>query len=166
MAQRSSEAGIPDQDGISPFQVLDALHSCDISHVITVPDYVQMSLHALLEQQERIVNVSCAAEDQAVAVAAGMYIGGLRPLVMIQNQGLFAGLNALRALGLDAGLPILMMIGEYGREFANRGKATRDSSRRLVRTLEPILEVLEDSQLSTGYPKRHWKCRGGLPGCF
>ena len=76
-------------------------------------------------------------------VAAGLHIGGERSAVVIQNQGLYAGLNALRGIGLDAGLPLVMLIGQFGREADNFDGSTRQSRRRIVRILEPLLELLE-----------------------
>ena len=62
---------------------------------------------------------------------------------MIQNQGLYAGLNALRGIGLDSNIPLVMMIGQFGREPDNFDQPTTASSRRIVRMLEPLLELLD-----------------------
>ncbi|MEH6944825.1 thiamine pyrophosphate-binding protein [Bacillus sp. JJ722] len=125
--------------------ILDELKACGITHVVTVPDYVQLSVHRFLEQGylPEVSVVPCSTEDEAIVIAAGLYIGGKVPVVIIQNQGLYACVNNLRGMGLDSNVPIFMMIGQFGREFSNLGKDTRDSSRRVVRILEPLLDMLE-----------------------
>jgi hypothetical protein len=69
----------------------------------------------------------------------------------IQDQGLYAGINSLRALGLDSKVPLLFVIGQFGREFSNLGGNPRDSKRRVVFMLEPLLETL-------GVP--YWRLEG------
>lgn len=124
--------------------VVDELRKFGVTDVVTVPDWVQMATHALLlARSDELRSVRCATEDEAVVVAAGLYAGGRRPVVMIQNQGLVACLNNLRAMGLDAQIPIPMLVGQFGREFSNLGHDASESGRRMVRILEPMLEILE-----------------------
>lgn len=75
-------------------------------------------------------------------IAGGLHIGGARSAVVIQQQGLYAGLNALRGIGLDAGIPIVMLIGQFGREAENFKQPPRKSKRRIVYLLEPLLDTL------------------------
>lgn len=126
-------------------EVLQSLLDCGVSNVVTVSDWVQLPLQRALDAQtdQRIATRKCCSEDEAFMLASGLYIGGQRSAIVIQNQGLYAGLNALRGIGLDAELPLVMMIGQFGREPENFGASTRESSRRIVRMLEPLLEMLE-----------------------
>lgn len=125
--------------------ILDQLAECKVTHIVTVPDFVQMSVHAKLREgylpDVRVVPTS--TEDEAIVIAAALYLGGANPVVIIQNQGLYACVNNLRAIGLDCGLPIFMMIGQFGREEANFGQDPAHSERRVVRLLEPLLDTLE-----------------------
>ena len=123
--------------------VAEALADVGVRHVLTVPDWVQLPLHrALEERKNRIRTISCCTEHEAFMLAGGLYCGGQRSAVVIQNQGLYAGLNALRGIGLDAGIPIVMLIGQFGREADNRGHSTQESERRIVRMLNPLLDLL------------------------
>ena len=105
---------------------------CGIQYVVTVPDMLQIA---------RCIN--CTTEDQAVETAAGLYAGGKQVAILVQNQGFYAAINSIRALGLDAAIPLFFVIGQFGREFSNLGKDPRLSKRRMVRMLEPLLENLE-----------------------
>lgn len=124
-------------------EILDSLLAAGVTHIVTVPDWIQISLHDAAIRRRDVKLLSCCTEDEAVAVAGGLIIGGKVPVVVIQNQGLYAGVNAVRAVGLDARMPIVMMIGQFGREFANLEGDPRRSERRVVSMLEPMLDCME-----------------------
>ncbi|HZP40602.1 MAG TPA: thiamine pyrophosphate-binding protein, partial [Candidatus Binatia bacterium] len=49
-------------------------------------------------------------EDAALGVAAGAYLGGRFPLVVMQNSGLGVSLNALASLHLLYRIPALLLV--------------------------------------------------------
>ena len=130
--------------------ILDVFREKQITHVTTVPDYAQLSLQMRLEEgylpKTRVMR--CCTEDQAVESAAGLWIGGKKAVVIMQNQGFYASVNSIRAVGIDAKLPLVLMIGLWGREFSNLGQDPRTSRRRAVAMLEPMLDTLGI---------RHWR---------
>jgi sulfopyruvate decarboxylase subunit alpha len=129
---------------VSARAILDVFRDQGITHVTTVPDYAQLSLQMRLEEGylpgTRVMR--CCTEDQAVECSAGLWIGGNKAVVIMQNQGFYASINAIRAVGVDAKLPLVLMIGPWGREFANLGQDPRKSRRRVVAMLEPMLDTL------------------------
>ena len=123
---------------------VEALQRNNVDHFVTVPDWVQLALHLLIERGvPGIRNVPCCNEEQAVAVAAGLWMGGCRPIVVVQNQGMHACINAIRTIGNDVGAPIVFLIGQFGREFANFGRDPGESGRSTVRYLEPVLRAMD-----------------------
>jgi sulfopyruvate decarboxylase TPP-binding subunit len=106
--------------------------------VLSVPDTHQKSVLATLDKERAIRVVTCATEDEANAVAAGLYIGGEPCIVMIQHAGLYASVNTLRGVALDGRVPIFYMIGLLSRE---RDKDPRESRHSMVRYCEPLLDV-------------------------
>ncbi len=121
-----------------------ALQRCAVRHVVTVPDWVQLSLHSRLEAPEVGIDLAnCCSENQCLTLAAGLYIGGSRALVVMQNQGFYNCINTLRAVGLDAQIPLVLMVGQFGREFDNFDKPSTQSRRTMVRLLEPLLQTLD-----------------------
>ena len=60
----------------------------------------------------------------------------------MQNQGLYNCVNTLRAVCLDAHIPLVFMVGQFGREYSNLGQDPRQSRRTMVRVLEPMLDAL------------------------
>jgi sulfopyruvate decarboxylase TPP-binding subunit len=123
--------------------ILRAWRAAGIDWVITVPDFVQLSVHAALAAPDAGLRTGTTAnENQAIEIAAGLHAGGARCVVMMQNQGLYNCLNAIRALGLDAQVPLFLSIGQFGREFANLGQDPRRSTRRMVSLLEPVMDAI------------------------
>ncbi len=114
-----------------------------VDHVVTVPDWVQLALHQRLEAGVPGVRlVNCSSENQVVTVGAGLVIGGKRPLLVMQNQGLYNCINTLRAVCLDAKVPLVFMVGQFGREFDNLGQPSTASRRTMVRIMEPLLRSI------------------------
>jgi len=127
---------------LSAARIVERLDARGFHHIVTVPDFVQLSVHELIDSSPGFQVVRCSDENQAIHVAGGLHIGGKKVAVLMQNQGLLNCLNSLRAVGLDAGLPMLLMIGQFGREFANVGQDPSLSRRRVVNLVEPVLDVL------------------------
>jgi sulfopyruvate decarboxylase TPP-binding subunit len=129
--------------GPSASALMAALKSAGATHCVTVPDFVQFALHEqILAPESGIANVFTASEDQALTTATGLHIGGKLPFVMVQNQGFYKCLNTLRATGMDAGVPMVLLVGQFGREPENLGKPMVESRRSMVRLLEPVVDAL------------------------
>lgn len=128
---------------------IDALRECSVDHFVTVPDWVQWALHKRLDAGVAGLRVvACSNEDQAVACAAGLSISGKRPIVAVQNQGLYACVNTIRAIALDARVPTVFLVGQFGRELSNIGEDPGASRRNMVRLIEPVLDALS---------VKHWR---------
>lgn len=109
------------------------LKELGVTHVITVPDSTIGQWDAAIEQAGiRIVRV--CREGEAWTIAGGLYLGGAKPLVLIQCTGLFESGDALRNMLHEWKLPIYGMVGY--RSYLNQDNLPGDTS--LVFT-EPIL---------------------------
>ncbi len=106
--------------------------------VLSVPDTHQQSVLAALDKQQAIRVLTCATEDEANGVAAGLWIGGEPVVVMIQHAGLYASVNTLRGIAMDGRVPIFYLIGLLSRE---KDKDLKDSRHSMVRYAEPLLDT-------------------------
>jgi sulfopyruvate decarboxylase subunit alpha len=123
---------------VAPAAILDALVALDVTHVVTVPDTHQKSLLALLAQVPRPRLITACTEDEAFAINAGLFVGGARPILLIQNAGLYASMNSLRGISLDGRVPTCALVGEYLRDPQ---LPSRDNAARVVHLTEPTLEL-------------------------
>ena len=106
--------------------------------VLSVPDTHQKSVLAALDKERAIRVLTCATEDEANGVAAGLWIGGEPVVVMIQHAGLYASVNTLRGIAMDGKVPIFYLIGLLSRE---KDKDLKDSRHSMVRYAEPLLDT-------------------------
>lgn len=125
-------------------QIAALLSELGVTHVVTVPDSTIGRWESAIEKSSvRLVRV--CREGEAWQVAAGLYLGGATPLVMIQCTGLFESGDALRNALHDWKLPIFSIIGY--RSYLDQAKLPGDTC--LVFT-EPILDAWRiDSRLIT-----------------
>ena len=116
-------------------QIGALLHRCGITHVLTVPDSTLGRWETgIAHAGVRLIRV--CREGEAWATAAGLYLGGARPLVMIQCTGLLESGDALRNVLHDWQLPIPSIIGY--RSYLNQDTLPGDTC--LVFT-EPTLRA-------------------------
>ena len=106
--------------------------------ILSVPDTHQKTVLAALDKEESIRVLTCATEDEAATIAAGLYMGGEPVVLMIQHAGLYASVNTLRGVAMDGRVPIFYMIGLLSRE---KDKDPKDSRHSMVRFAEPLLDT-------------------------
>jgi sulfopyruvate decarboxylase TPP-binding subunit len=116
------------------------IEALGVTHILSVPDTHQKTLLSLLEKRRSPRLLTFSTEDEAICVNAGLWIGGAEPLVVIQNVGLFAAMNALRGVALDMKVPTCLLVGQYGR---NVGLPIEENSASAVRLIEPVLKTLD-----------------------
>ena len=125
-------------NSISGTLIARELSRLGLTHVITVPDTLQKTLIEALDSLDNLKLIPTATEDEAMAINAGLYISGLKSMLLIQNTGFFASMNTLRAIALDAEVPTLIFVGEFGRDVT---KPSSGSQVARVRLLEPTLDT-------------------------
>ena len=126
-------------ESVDAAAVVGEVVALGITHVITVPDSVQKQLLAKLQAEPSIRVLTVCTEDEAIGINAGLYAGGVKSMLVIQNNGLFACLNTIKAIALDARVPTFMTIGQFGRKLDQR---IEDNTNRAVYLLEPLLDTM------------------------
>ncbi len=92
-------------------QIVATLNEMGVTHVIWVPDSVMGPWEAALDAANGPRLMRVCREGEAWPLAAGLYLGGKSPLVMMQTTGLFESGDALRNVLFDLQLPIFSLIG-------------------------------------------------------
>lgn len=91
--------------------VVAALKACGVSHVIWVPDSELGAWEPALTGPEGLPLVRVCREGEAFAVAAGLLLGGKKPIVIVQCTGLFEAGDSLRNVIHDLQLPLFLIVG-------------------------------------------------------
>jgi sulfopyruvate decarboxylase subunit alpha len=112
--------------------VCAGLHAIGSRHVVYVPDNPLSHVLRALDRTFPDVSTTVATrEEEAFGIAAGLYLGGARPTVMLQSSGLGNSLNALTSLLLPYQIPALIVIsmrgdaGEWNSAQVPMGRAVR-----------------------------------------
>jgi phosphonopyruvate decarboxylase len=93
---------------------VDRLLDAGFDFFVGVPCSLVKSV--LEELERRRLYLGETREDAALGVAAGAYLGGRMPVVVMQNSGLGVSLNALGSLHLPYGIPCLLVVTWRGYE--------------------------------------------------
>src|SRR5436189_4665005 len=112
--------------------VCAGLHAAGSRHVAYVPaNPLSHVLRIMRERYADVITTLATREEEAFGIAAGLYLGGARPTVMLQSSGLGNSLNALTSLLLPYRIPALIVIslrgddGEWNAAQVPMGRAVR-----------------------------------------
>jgi sulfopyruvate decarboxylase alpha subunit len=126
--------------------ISDGLWAAGCREVVFVPDNPLSLILAALARDHASVRATLATrEEEAVGIAAGLYLGGAKPALLMQSSGLGNTLNALGSLLLAFQIPVVLVVsmrgdpGEWNAAQVPMGRA-----------VVPVLEALGIQHLSIG----------------
>ncbi len=114
---------------LHPAAIIAELKKNNIPHVVWLPDSETNFLYQLLASEPTLDLVPVCREGETMAIAAGLWVGGKKPVVLIQNTGIFESGDSIRGLGLDVSQPLVMLVGYRG---WSRHGVTTDSAARFI----------------------------------
>jgi sulfopyruvate decarboxylase TPP-binding subunit len=117
--------------------VAAALESLGVTDVVWLPDSEIGQWEPALLASTRLRLIHVCREGEAMAVAAGLWLGGRRPVVGIQCTGLFEAGDSLRNVIHDLHLPLFLIVGVRS-YYAHQKGASMDSCPVFT---EPILQA-------------------------
>ena len=146
-------------------ELVTELRVMGVTHVVWLPDSTLGMWDQALQGAAGIELIRVSREAEAWAIAAGLYLGGQTPLVVMQCTGLFDSGDALRNFLFDYELPLFALIGHR----SSLNPTANDSARTYT---EPILQAWGLAYVSVREAadlplvREHWtRCRqAGRPG--
>jgi len=79
-----------------------------------VPCSILKDIIDCLQVNPDVPYVSATREDEAIGIATGAFLGGQKPVVLMQNSGLGNSVGALASLPLLYKIPMLLLISWRG----------------------------------------------------
>ncbi len=126
------------QEGLlSPESVLEEFKKNGVTHVVWLPDSETNWLYQLMVAEPSLTLIPVSREGQAMSTAAGLAVGGKKPVVLIQNTGMMESGDSIRGWGLGMKTPVVLMIGYRG--FTRHGA---NSPTDVAMFTEPFLRTL------------------------
>lgn len=95
-------------------RVLETVKQLGITYVVGLPDNSTAALFHELADDPDIYLITVTREGEAFATAAGLWLGGQKPLVLIQNTGFLESGDALRGTLLRMRIPVLFFVSYRG----------------------------------------------------
>ncbi|MFC1935844.1 hypothetical protein ACFLX9_03715 [Chloroflexota bacterium] len=114
---------------LSPAAVIEQFKKNGVTHVVWLPDSETNWMYQAMAAEESLDLTPVAREGETIAIAAGLIVGGKKPVCLMQNTGMFESGDSIRGLGLDLNLPVVLMIGYRG---WTRHGVTPDSAARFT----------------------------------
>jgi sulfopyruvate decarboxylase TPP-binding subunit len=95
----------------SPAEIASRLEALQVSDVVWVPDSTFGTWESALTASKQLRLLRVCREGEAWPLAAGLYLGGRSPLVVMQSTGFFESGDALRNVIFDLQIPVLAIVG-------------------------------------------------------
>ena len=143
VATNSSSSNTPAFPHPSGAAILAAIKAAGVHQIVAVPDIVTSDglLWPIVRDPDFRLTRLCK-EDEGVSICAAMSYNGTRAMLMMQQTGLMDSLNAIRAIGVDYQMPVVMLVGLQGKE---PHLPPDQSSAYGVRIVQPVLRAMEIS---------------------
>ena len=113
--------------------IVDELKKQGITHAVGVPDNGSARIYEILRAESGIEVITVTREGEAFAIASGLYVGGKKPVIIIQNTGFLESGDAIRGTVVNMKVPVVVFIGY-------RGYHNRDANGRWVDSVATFLE--------------------------
>ena len=126
--------------GVSSAKTVRILRELGITHVVTIPDGESRHLFEALTNDPQFEVITPTREGEGLAIAAGLWVGGCKPFVILQNTGLMEAGDALRGCGIGPSIPLLLLVGWRGYAGAMAARFPVDSAYPFT---EPLLDAWE-----------------------
>ena len=136
-------------DAVAAVGVLEGV---GFTHVVWIPDSFLGPWEAALVSSPKLKLIRPCREGEAIGVAAGLMLGGARPVVVCQCTGLFEAGDALRNVVHDLKLPLKLIVGVRSYRAFLAGKTADNCpafTEPIVKAWQVPYTILADADEST-----------------
>lgn len=99
---------------LSPETVMQQMKRNGVTDVVWLPDSETNWLFLLMQADPALRLVGVTREGHAASIAAGLYAGGRKPMILIQNTGMMESGDSIRGWLLGMQVPVVLMVGYRG----------------------------------------------------
>lgn len=97
-------------------KLYEMLKNSGINLILLLPCIMLKDLIQILEDKNEIQHISITREEEGVGIAAGAYLAGKTPALLIQNSGIGNSINAIKSLLELYEIPIIFIMSHRGDE--------------------------------------------------
>lgn len=88
----------------------DSLSEQGVTHLVGLPDNSSAALISRVRRERHPVWIPVTREGEAPAISSGLWMGGARPAVVIQNTGLLESGDSLRGTAVRMRVPLVCLV--------------------------------------------------------
>ncbi|MFX0003734.1 MAG: sulfopyruvate decarboxylase subunit alpha [Candidatus Hodarchaeota archaeon] len=94
----------------------EIIKNSGIDLILSLPCILLKGLIEEINIRQEIQNIPITREEEGIGVAAGAYLGGKTPAILMQNSGLGNSVNAIKSLLQLYNIPVIFIISHRGAE--------------------------------------------------
>ena len=108
-------------------RIADALASCGVKLVASLPDNWLMNVIATVDRDQRFVHVPVNREESAIGLCSGAYIGGMGSAALMGASGFMTLVYALTKINYTYEIPLFLMatlrgaVGDHHKHHISNG---------------------------------------------
>ncbi|HBD82458.1 MAG TPA: hypothetical protein DC056_00435 [Dehalococcoidia bacterium] len=99
---------------LRPETLIEEFKKNGVTHIITIPDSETNYLYELMVNEPSLDIIPVSREGESMSTALGLNIAGKVPVCLIQNTGMLESGDSIRGMALNAGFPLVMVVGYRG----------------------------------------------------
>ena len=97
-------------------KLYETIKNTGINLLLSVPCIMLKNLLELINEKNEIEHIQVTREEEGVGIAAGAYLGGKLPAILMQNSGLGNSINAIKSLLELYKIPVIFIMSHRGAE--------------------------------------------------
>lgn len=101
---------------IADLKLYEEIKKSGIDLILSLPCILLKGLLNLIDEKKEIQHIPITREEEGVGIAAGAYLGGKTPAILMQNSGLGNSINAIKSLIQLYKIPVIFIMSHRGAE--------------------------------------------------
>ncbi len=97
-------------------KLYEKIKESGINLILSLPCILIKGLLKLIDEKNEIQHIPITREEEGVGIAAGAYLGGRIPAILMQNSGLGNSINAIKSLLQLYNIPVIFIMSHRGAE--------------------------------------------------
>lgn len=99
---------------IVDLKLYEEIKKSGIDLILSLPCILLKGLLKLIDEKNEIQHIPITREEEGVGIAAGAYLGGKTPAILMQNSGLGNSINAIKSLLQLYKIPVVFIMSHRG----------------------------------------------------
>ena len=121
--------------------IISAVKAANVKSMVALPDIVTCdSILRPVMNDPKIQLVKVCKEDEGVSICAALSYCEKRAVLLMQHTGFLDSINSIRAIAVEYGLPVVMLVGLQGMEDDRHPETSGQYG---IQILKPICEAMK-----------------------